>query len=95
MRGKHLDQGYPLDVINGEFRRALEIDKKDLIFNTDKKKKKRNIIAPLVITHNPRNPNFKQWIQEEINILHQDQEVFPKKYAVTCQGKNVSEHSPG
>ena len=48
----------------------------------------------LVVTHNPGNPYFKQWIREEIYILHQDQktkEVFPKIDVVTRQGKNISE----
>ena len=47
-----------------------------------------------MVTHNPGNPYFKQWIREEIYILHQDQktkEVFPKIDVVTRQGKNISE----
>ena len=63
LRTKFEDQGYPLQLINGEFNRALEIDRKDLLFNKNRKPK-RIIIAPLVITYNPGNPNFRKWIQE-------------------------------
>ena len=64
----------------------------DLLFNENRKKKKQ-IIAPLVITYNRGNPNFKQWIKEEMYILHQDskaKEVFPKIDVVTRQGQNIS-----
>ena len=92
LRVKFLDQGYPLKLINGEFQRALEIDRMDLLFN-ENRKKKRQIIAPLVITYNRGNPNFKEWIKEELYILHQDskaKEVFPKIDVVTRQGQNIS-----
>ena len=93
LRTKFADQGYPLQLINGEFNRALEIDRKDLLFNKNRKPK-RIIIAPLVITYNPGNPNFRKWIQEEISILHQDdktKQLFPKIDVVTRQGKNISD----
>jgi hypothetical protein len=92
LRVKFLDQGYPIKLINEEFRRALEIDRMDLLFNENRKKKKQ-IIAPLIITYTRGNPNFKQWIQEEMYILHQDskaKEVFPKIDVVTRQGQNIS-----
>ena len=62
LRTTFVHQGYPLQLINGEFKRALEIYRNDLIFNNNRKPKKK-IIAPLVITYNPGNPNFKKWIQ--------------------------------
>ena len=46
LRDKFLDQGYPIKLINGEFKRALQVDRKDLLFN-------RTDIAPLVITFSP------------------------------------------
>ena len=45
LRGKFLDQGYPINLINQEFTRALEVDRLDLLFNNSKKKK-RTVIAP-------------------------------------------------
>ena len=38
-------------MINAEFRRALEVDRKDLLFNNNKKKK--TIVAPLIIIRQP------------------------------------------
>ena len=52
LRNKFLDQGYPISMINCEFRRALEVDRKDLIFSTNKQKK-RIVIAPLIVTFWP------------------------------------------
>ena len=41
LRNKFVDKGYPLKLINGEFKRALEVVRKDLLlFNTKKKKNK-------------------------------------------------------
>ena len=80
-------------MINGEFNRALKIDRKDLLFNKNRKPK-RIIIALLLITYSPGNPNFRKWIQEEISILHQDdktKQLFPKIDVVTRQGENISD----
>ena len=53
LRNKFLEQGYPLKLINGEFKGALEIDRQDLLFSTVKKKQKKNVVAPLIITYSP------------------------------------------
>ena len=45
-RQKFLDQENPIRMINTEFKRALEVDRKDLLFNSNKKKK--TVIAPLI-----------------------------------------------
>ena len=61
LRNKFLEQGYPLKLINGEFKRALEVDRKDLLLSSSQKKnKKKNVIAPLIITYSPANPNFRK-----------------------------------
>ena len=39
LRGKFLDQGYPISLINQEFNRALEVDRLDLLFNKQNKEK--------------------------------------------------------
>ena len=51
-------QGYPRNLIMEDFKRALEVD--------------RTLIAPLVITFSPANPKFKDWIAEELPILHEE-----------------------
>ena len=60
LRVKFLDQGYPKKLINDEFKRALEVDRNDLLFNTERKKKKRTVNAPLIIAFSPGNPNLKK-----------------------------------
>ena len=68
-----------------EFKRALEVDRKDLLFHTNKKKK-RTVIAPLVITFSPANPKFKDWIAEDLPILHEEprlKKLIPKNDVVT------------
>ena len=60
-------------MINTEFKRALEVDRKDLLFNSNKKKK--TVVAPLIITYSKGNPPFKTCINEEIDILHEDQKM--------------------
>ena len=44
LRQKFLDQEYPAKMINSEFKKALEVDRKDLLFNNNKKKK--TIVVP-------------------------------------------------
>ena len=92
LREKFLDQGYPLKLVNEEYARALQVDRLDLLFG-QKKTRKRQIIAPLVITYSPANPPFRKWIQEELHILHSDsklKKILPKIDVVTRQGKNIA-----
>ena len=93
LREKFLQQEYPLDLINKQFAKALSVDRSDLIFsNPSKKKQKRIIIAPLIITESPANPPYRKWIQEEIHILHKDPEMkktFPLVSVVSRQNKNI------
>ena len=56
---KFLQQEYPLTLINEQFSRALSVDRADLLFRTPDQKKKKKVIAPLVITYNPGNPKLK------------------------------------
>jgi hypothetical protein len=93
LRGKFLDQGYPIKLINQEFTRALEVDRMDLLFSNNNKKK-RTVIAPLVITFSPANPNFRKWIAEEILMLHEEpklKKLLPKIDIVTRQARNIEQ----
>ena len=93
LREKFLQQEYPLQLINEQFTKALSVDRMDLLLgNTNNKKKKRKIVAPLVITYNPGNPKFIDWIKSEISILHEDQnlkKLFPQISVVTRQTQNI------
>ena len=71
-----------MKLINDQFRRALTVNRNDLLLRTPfTRKKRKSVIAPLVVTFNPGNPPFKKWIEEHIDILHTDpklQSSFPK-----------------
>ena len=45
LKGKFIDQGYPINLINQEFTSFLDVDRLDLLFNNSKKKKW-TVIAP-------------------------------------------------
>ena len=93
LREKFLQQDYPLNLINEEYTKALQISRMDLLFN-DSRKKKRKVISPLIITFNPGNPPIKRWIQEEIKVLHEDptlKRIFPKIDVVTRQAENIGQ----
>ena len=80
LKEKFLQQEYPSDMINEQFGKALSVDRMDLLFKTKDKKKKKTIIAPLVITFNPGNPKFNEGIREEWDILNEDPKlkvIFP------------------
>ena len=93
LREKFRQQEYPLKMINDQFKRALTVSREDLLLRTPAQgKKKRNVIAPLVVTYNPGNPPFKLWIKELIEILHKDKDLkalFPKVDVVTRQNANI------
>ena len=94
LREKFLQQEYPWTVINSQFKRALEVDRMDLIFGNPalRKKKKKKVVAPLILTYNPSNPPVKIWIKEGIEFLHKDPKlvkVFPSLDVVFRQKKNI------
>ena len=93
LREKFRQQEYPLKLINDQFRRALTVNRDDLLLRTPSTRKKRKmVIAPLVVTFNPGNPPFKTWIKENIEYLHIDPEMkslFPKIDVVTRQNQNI------
>ena len=46
----------------------------------------------MVLTNNPGNPPIKNWIREEINILHRDpklRKIFPEIDVITRQNRNI------
>jgi hypothetical protein len=71
LREKIMQQEYPLDLIIQQFARALSIDRADLLLDdpSTRKKPRRRIVAPLIVTHSPANTPYKKWIQEELSIL--------------------------
>ena len=94
LREKFLQQEYPLELINGQFSKALQVDRMDLLFKDPalRKKNKRMVVAPLVLTYNSGNPPVKDWIKEGLEHLHKDpnmKRIFPKIDVVSRQNKNI------
>ena len=94
LREKFLQQEYPLNLINTQFEKALEVDKLDLLFRSPsiRKKSRKQVIAPLIITFNPGNPPVRTWITEGLGILHTDEEVkkiLPHIDVVFRQDKSI------
>jgi hypothetical protein len=92
-REKLRQQEYPLKLINDQFRRALTVNRDDLLLRTPSTRKKRKmVIAPLVVTFNPGNPPCKTWKKDNIEYLHIDPEMkslFPKIDVVRRQNYNI------
>ena len=92
LREKFLQQEYPMDLINSQFSKALEVDRYDLLFKSPAQRKKSKKRAPLVLTFNPGNPPVKSWINEELSNLHKDpkmKKTFPNIDVVYRQNRNI------
>ena len=93
LREKFLLQEYPEKLIDEQFQKALQINRKDLLFGQNPNKKKKRVICPLVITFNTSNPPLAGWINEELKVLHQSpkmKQLVPYVSTVTRQSKNIS-----
>ena len=96
LKGKFLEQEYPLDMINQQFERALQLNRNDLINKKKNKNKndknKRKMKNCLVVTGNPGNPPFYKWIKDLLPILHKDKrlkKLVPDISVVIKQPQNV------
>ena len=93
LREKFIQQEYPIDLINAQYQKALQVDRMDLLFgNPATRKKKKSVIAPLVITYNPGNPPVREWIQKGLGVLHEDpkmKKLFPNIDVVFRQNRNI------
>ena len=92
LREKFRQQEYPVKLIDDQVKRALTVNRDDLLIRNPSTRKKRNsAIAPLVVTYYPGNQLFKQWIKKQIDILHMDPKLkilFPNINIVTRQNFN-------
>ena len=81
-------------LINEQFKKALEVDRLDLLFRspTLRKKVKKKVTDPLILTYNPGNPPIRTWINEGLDILHTDPEIkkiLPNIDVVFRQDRNI------
>ena len=64
----------------------------DILLKNPSFRKKKKVIAPLVLTYNPGNPPMKNWIKNGLEHLHQDpemKELFPSIDVIFRQDRNL------
>ena len=95
LKDKFLAQEYPEKMIDIQFERVLQLNRADLILRTrSAKKKNKKFKCCMVMTHHTYNPPMRQWIQEELPILHLSrkcEELFPTIPVITRQSQNVAQ----
>ena len=65
----YLYRGYPENLLNEAYNKALNQNRTDLLNKTGQKSKKQNDRVPLVLTFNPANPNLVQIVQKHWGIM--------------------------
>ena len=89
-------QDYPSSIIDVQFERVLQLNRKDLIFNVKTvKPNATQYKRGLLVTYHKNNPPFKQWIDKAAKeTLHADsvcKELFTKIPVITRQPRNVKQ----
>ena len=76
LKAKFLEQEYPLEIIEKQVGRALQLNKNEFINNNKNKNKneksRKRMTNCLVITGNPGNPPFYGWTKDLLPTLHRD-----------------------
>ena len=79
LRVKFLEQEYPEHLIDEQFDRVRQLNREEILYKKkdEEKKKKRakSMRSCLVVTHNPANPPFHNWIKSLVGTLHEDPEL--------------------
>ena len=71
---KFKERNYPPDIIDKQFRRAKQNDRKTLI-QQKRKNKKNNDKVRLIFTHNSANPPIHQWLREAKGHLEKNDQA--------------------
>ena len=74
LKEKFIARKYPIDLVEEQFRKAKEKDRKSLIFKSRKQKSVDDKVR-LIFTHNRGNPPLQKWLNES------------KKFLVSAKGK--------
>ena len=64
LKEKLMDRNYPLDLIEKQFSKATDKDRKSLIFKNRKQKNKNDKKVRFIFTHNQSNPPFHMWVRD-------------------------------
>ena len=82
------DRGYPPDLINSEFSRAMSLERADLLKHkvyphgaalTPLEAEKPKFKPTFIITYHPSGPKLRNWIREAFPILQSDK-ILKKIY---------------
>ena len=75
LREKFVARKYPVDLVEKQFQRAREKDRKSLIFQKRKEKNKDDKKVRLIFTHNRGNPPLHAWIRGAKKCLVRDEKA--------------------
>ena len=87
-------RGYPTNILTEAREKARRLDRNQLL-TPKKKEKTKNKRVPLLVTHNPGNPNFQKIIDKHWHLLElcTQKEAFREKAMVAYRRpKNLSDH---
>ena len=92
-KGYLVNQGYPVNLVDNQFSKALTITRKDLLKQKVRASKK---IFPFVMTFNPMLPDLNYIIKKHLHFLESNpklKELFPKNSIIPSYGrsKNLKE----
>ena len=80
LKEKFIARKYPVDLVEHQFQRAREKDRKSLIFQKRKEKDNDDKKVRLIFTHIRGNPPLHKWIRES------------KKFLLTARGRKFGKH---
>ena len=92
LKNKLKEKNYPEHLIDEQFGRAKEKDRKSLIFKQRKGKATDDKKVRLIFTHNAKNPPLHQWLREGKKLLARNEKakkIGEKLQIVTRQPKNL------
>ncbi len=88
-------RGYPTELLEESRQKARALDRNDLLKTKDKTKSKKDDRVPLIITHNPANPNMRAIIDKHWHLLQlcSKKEAFQEKPLISFRrNKNLSDY---
>ena len=91
LKTKFEERNYPPELVDLQFERAKNKDRKELIFKQRKKKNSDNKVR-LIFTHNQANPPIHQWVRQckdQLMKNEKSKEIGKRIQIATRQPKNL------
>ena len=76
LKSKLEERNYPSELIEGKFEKAKKKDRKSLIFQPRKEKRKSDDKVRLIMTHSQANPPIHKWVRESKQLLARNDEAI-------------------